>query len=367
MTSPTPRSRSGTPRRSTTTAPSCCSPTNGAAARSRCASRTIRRCGAATRCTTSRARATAAICTSVATSRCRRGRPRRRTAWRTTAASCRCPAATSCRRPSIRAARRFSISRTPARIQEIAYFDRGPIDANSWSSAATGRSTTTTAILYGSEIARGLDVFQLTPSEYLSQNEIDAAKLATREGCGAPSDFNAQCQPHYIWPDSFVVARAYLDQLTRDKALPQDRADALNAAMKDVEDSSGSARSAAKTKLDEPGRRAGQGCRRGAGHRRRADARLRLDDSEARCGTEVASGSERKFTTRWSRDLASTVPWPSRAGPEMSRGLRPCRTDRPSPGDFPGWAPYGNCSVTALSQVTQRTWRALLIWSDAST
>jgi hypothetical protein len=90
----------------------------------------------------------------------------------------------------------------------------------------------------------------LTPSEYLSQNEIDAAKLATREGCGAPSDLNPQCQPHYVWPNSFVVARAYLDQLTRAKALPQDRADALNAAMKDVESASAANRRAAITKLD---------------------------------------------------------------------------------------------------------------------
>jgi hypothetical protein len=90
----------------------------------------------------------------------------------------------------------------------------------------------------------------LTPSEYLSQNEIDAAKLATREGCGNPNDLNVQCQPHYTWPNSFVVARAYLDQLTRSKALAQDRADALNAAMKEVESASGAARRTAITKLD---------------------------------------------------------------------------------------------------------------------
>ena len=90
----------------------------------------------------------------------------------------------------------------------------------------------------------------MTPSEYLSQNEIDAAKLATREGCGAPGDFNVQCQPHYVWPNSFVVARAYLDQLTRAKALPQERADALNAAMKDVETASAASRRAAITRLD---------------------------------------------------------------------------------------------------------------------
>jgi hypothetical protein len=59
-----------------------------------------------------------------------------------------------------------------------------------------------------------------------------------------------QCQPHYVWPASFVVARAYLDQLTRNKALPQERVDALNAAMKEVESAGASARRAAVTRLD---------------------------------------------------------------------------------------------------------------------
>ncbi|HYN09605.1 MAG TPA: hypothetical protein VES67_19645 [Vicinamibacterales bacterium] len=137
-----------------------------------------------------------------------------------------------------------------ARIQEIAYFDRGPIDANNLIIGGYWSVYYYNGYLYGSEIARGLDIFELTPSEYLSQNEIDAAKLATREGCGAPNDLNVQCQPHYVWPASFVVARAYLDQLARDKALPQERIDALNAAMKDVENASAANRRAAVTRLD---------------------------------------------------------------------------------------------------------------------
>jgi len=137
-----------------------------------------------------------------------------------------------------------------ANIKEIAYFDRGPIDPNQLITGGYWGVYYYNGYLYGSEIARGLDVFELTPSEYLSQNEIDAAKLATREGCGAPSDLNPQCQPHFAWPNSFVVARAYLDQLTRDKSLTQERADALSAAMKAVEDSSGSARNSAKSKLE---------------------------------------------------------------------------------------------------------------------
>ncbi len=138
----------------------------------------------------------------------------------------------------------------PAHIKEIAYFDRGPIDASRLVTGGYWSIYYYDGYLYGSEIARGFDVFQLTPSQYLSQNEIDAAKLATREGCGASNDLNVQCQAHYVWPASFVVARAYLDQLARDKALPQERADELSAAMKQVEDASGSARSTAKTHLE---------------------------------------------------------------------------------------------------------------------
>ena len=61
--------------------------------------------------------------------------------------------------------------------------------------------------IYGAEIARGIDIFRLTPSEHLSQNEIDAATL------GAHDEFNAQQQPRVTWPATFIVARAYLDQL----------------------------------------------------------------------------------------------------------------------------------------------------------
>jgi len=137
-----------------------------------------------------------------------------------------------------------------ASVKEIAYFDRGPIDASSLIIGGYWSTYYYNGYIYGSEIARGLDIFQLTPSQHLSQNEIDAAKLATREGCGNTNDLNVQCQPHYVWPPSFVVARAYLDQLERDKALPQDRIDALNGAMKEVEGASAATRRAAVTRLD---------------------------------------------------------------------------------------------------------------------
>ncbi len=137
-----------------------------------------------------------------------------------------------------------------ARIQEIAYFDRGPIDATNLIIGGYWSVYYYNGYLYGSEIARGLDIFELTPSQFLSQNEIDAAKLATREGCGASNDLNVQCQPHYVWPASFVVARAYLDQLARDQALPQERIDALNAAMKDVESATAANRGGAVSRLN---------------------------------------------------------------------------------------------------------------------
>ena len=63
------------------------------------------------------------------------------------------------------------------------------------------------------------------PSDLLTQNEIDAANLVHFD------ELNVQSQPRITWPASFVVARAYLDQLTRTKALPDDQISALNAAM----------------------------------------------------------------------------------------------------------------------------------------
>jgi hypothetical protein len=67
--------------------------------------------------------------------------------------------------------------------------------------------------LYSSEIARGLDVLELTPSDLLSQNEIDAARLIHFD------DLNVQDQQQLVWPANVVVARAYLDQLERSGGL----------------------------------------------------------------------------------------------------------------------------------------------------
>ena len=81
---------------------------------------------------------------------------------------------------------------------EIAYFDRGPIDAKNLIIGGYWSTYWYNGHIYGSEIARGLDVFKLTPSEYLSQNEIDAATLVQLD------EFNAQQQPKITWPATLV-------------------------------------------------------------------------------------------------------------------------------------------------------------------
>lgn len=74
-------------------------------------------------------------------------------------------------------------------------------------------------------IARGFDVFKLTPSEHLSQNEIDAATLVYVD------ELNPQHQKRFTWPATTAVPRAYLDQLTRARAIPPQRAAALRNAL----------------------------------------------------------------------------------------------------------------------------------------
>ena len=108
---------------------------------------------------------------------------------------------------------------------EIAFFDRGPIDGKQLVSGGYWSAYWYNGNVYGAEIARGIDVFRLTPSEHLSQNEIDAATLVRM------NEFNAQQQPRVSWAPSVTVARAYLDQLNRSKGLPAARAGEVRAAL----------------------------------------------------------------------------------------------------------------------------------------
>jgi len=112
-----------------------------------------------------------------------------------------------------------------AKPVEIAYFDRGPVDPANLILAGFWSAYWYNGRVYGSEIARGLDVFALKPSEFLSQDEIDAAASVKLD------EFNPQQQPRLSWAASPVVARAYLDQLTRTKGLTPERIAAVRSAV----------------------------------------------------------------------------------------------------------------------------------------
>ena len=108
---------------------------------------------------------------------------------------------------------------------EIAFFDRGPVDAARLVTAGHWSAYWYNGHIYGAEIARGLDILRLKPSEHLSQNEIDAASAVRL------AEFNAQQQPLLSWPASPIIARAYLDQLIRTKAIQPARASAVKSAL----------------------------------------------------------------------------------------------------------------------------------------
>ena len=103
----------------------------------------------------------------------------------------------------------------PAHPVEIAFFDRGPMSATELTGGGYWSAYWYNGHVVGSEIGRGLDLFELKPSEYLSRNEIEAAKLVRFR------QLNVQVQPKLVWPASFVVARAYVDQLVRGQGLPR--------------------------------------------------------------------------------------------------------------------------------------------------
>jgi hypothetical protein len=119
----------------------------------------------------------------------------------------------------------------PANPVEIGYFDRGPIDAKSLVMGGAWSAYWYNGNIYSSEIARGLDIFELTPTKYLTQNEIDAAKTVQM------SALNVQTQERMEWPNKLIVAKAYVDQLERSKALPAGRLTSLRGAIRKAEGS----------------------------------------------------------------------------------------------------------------------------------
>ena len=109
---------------------------------------------------------------------------------------------------------------------EIAYFDRGPIDEEELILGGYWSSYWYDGKIYATEIVRGIDVFSLTPSEFLSENEIAAASLADQGRL-----FNPQQQFRVTWPAEPVVAKAYVDQIRRSDALSSPVIEDLDTAL----------------------------------------------------------------------------------------------------------------------------------------
>ena len=131
----------------------------------------------------------------------------------------------------------------PSHAKEIAFFDRGPMDSTKLLGAGSWSAYWYNGSIISSEIARGLDILELKPSALLSQNEIDAAKLIHFDY------LNAQDQQKLVWPASFVVARAYVDQLERSKGLSIARIRTTRSALQRAEKASGQARRTALSQL----------------------------------------------------------------------------------------------------------------------
>ncbi len=131
----------------------------------------------------------------------------------------------------------------PAHPKEIAFFDRGPMDSTKLLLGGDWATYWYNGHIYASEIDRGLDVLDLKPSDLLSQNEIAAAKLVHFDV------FNPQNQPQLVWPASYVVARAYLDQLVRNNGIPGDQSAGIARGLARAEKLNGASERAALTQL----------------------------------------------------------------------------------------------------------------------
>jgi hypothetical protein len=117
----------------------------------------------------------------------------------------------------------------PTNAKEIAFHDRGPVDSTHFTMGGSWSVYWYNGVMVSSEIARGLDIFELTPSQYVSQNEIDAAKTVHYDY------LNTQGQPQMVWPPSFSLSRAYVDQLERSNGLSAARIATIRAALVNAE------------------------------------------------------------------------------------------------------------------------------------
>ena len=131
----------------------------------------------------------------------------------------------------------------PSNPKEIASFDRGPVDSTRLVSGGSWSAYWYNGAIVSSEIARGMDVAELVPSEHLTQNEIDAAKTVRW------TYLNAQGQPKIAWPPSFPLVKAYVDQLERSKCLSTEKIASARQAIGRGERSTGPQRAIALEQL----------------------------------------------------------------------------------------------------------------------
>jgi hypothetical protein len=130
-----------------------------------------------------------------------------------------------------------------AHPKEIAFFDRGPVDSTRMGNGGAWSVYWYNGVMVSSEISRGLDIFELAPSGFISRNELDAAKTVHLDY------LNTQGQPKLIWPPSFALARAYVDQLERSHGLEAGRIATVREALATAEKAKGDARQEALTSL----------------------------------------------------------------------------------------------------------------------
>ena len=131
----------------------------------------------------------------------------------------------------------------PKNPVEIAYFDRGPLIPDTLRMAGSWSAYWYNGYIYSSEIVRGLDVFELLPSGHISENELEAAKTVVFDY------LNVQEQQQFVWPPSFPLARAYLDQLQRGNGLAANRIADVREEFARIERLSGQARAEALRQL----------------------------------------------------------------------------------------------------------------------
>ena len=127
--------------------------------------------------------------------------------------------------------------------QEIAFYDRGPVDATRMAMGGSWSSYWYNGVIVSSEIGRGMDIYELVPNSLITENEIAAAKTVRM------AYWNTQDQQKFVWAPSFAVARAYLDQLERSRGVASDAIAPARTALANAERRSGTQRKTALTEI----------------------------------------------------------------------------------------------------------------------